>query len=53
MTVRLAPSDGDGGVVLTDDGTLGAWLDRGRASAVLLRPDRVVMAASKSVDKPE
>ncbi|MFI9273139.1 bifunctional 3-(3-hydroxy-phenyl)propionate/3-hydroxycinnamic acid hydroxylase [Kitasatospora sp. NPDC052896] len=26
-----------------DDGTLGAWLRRGRADAVLLRPDRVVL----------
>jgi 3-(3-hydroxy-phenyl)propionate hydroxylase len=44
VTVRLA---GPGsGLVLTDDGTLAAWLRRGRATAVLLRPDRVVMAAS-------
>jgi len=28
---------------LGDDGTLAAWLARGRADAVLLRPDRVVM----------
>ncbi len=28
---------------LHDDGTLAAWLARGRADAVLLRPDRVVM----------
>ncbi|MGW7408430.1 bifunctional 3-(3-hydroxy-phenyl)propionate/3-hydroxycinnamic acid hydroxylase MhpA [Streptomyces sp. NPDC054833] len=28
---------------LDDDGTLAAWLARGRADAVLLRPDRVVM----------
>ncbi|MFF3905809.1 bifunctional 3-(3-hydroxy-phenyl)propionate/3-hydroxycinnamic acid hydroxylase [Streptomyces sp. NPDC001848] len=28
---------------LPDDGTLAAWLARGRADAVLLRPDRVVM----------
>ncbi|MER6068060.1 bifunctional 3-(3-hydroxy-phenyl)propionate/3-hydroxycinnamic acid hydroxylase [Streptomyces sp. NPDC001817] len=28
---------------LDDDGTLAAWLSRGRADAVLLRPDRVVM----------
>ncbi|MFD9325100.1 bifunctional 3-(3-hydroxy-phenyl)propionate/3-hydroxycinnamic acid hydroxylase [Streptomyces sp. NPDC060065] len=28
---------------LRDDGTLAAWLRRGRADAVLLRPDRVVM----------
>jgi 3-(3-hydroxy-phenyl)propionate hydroxylase len=30
---------------LADDGTLAAWLARGRADAVLLRPDRVVMDA--------
>ncbi|MFI1769937.1 bifunctional 3-(3-hydroxy-phenyl)propionate/3-hydroxycinnamic acid hydroxylase [Streptomyces sp. NPDC020800] len=28
---------------LDDDGTLADWLERGRADAVLLRPDRVVM----------
>ncbi|MGW3729531.1 bifunctional 3-(3-hydroxy-phenyl)propionate/3-hydroxycinnamic acid hydroxylase, partial [Streptomyces sp. NPDC000851] len=28
---------------LGDDGTLAAWLARGRADAALLRPDRVVM----------
>ncbi|MET8955945.1 bifunctional 3-(3-hydroxy-phenyl)propionate/3-hydroxycinnamic acid hydroxylase [Streptomyces sp. NPDC004533] len=28
---------------LRDDGTVAAWLARGRADAVLLRPDRVVM----------
>ncbi|MFI6341279.1 bifunctional 3-(3-hydroxy-phenyl)propionate/3-hydroxycinnamic acid hydroxylase [Streptomyces sp. NPDC050535] len=28
---------------LRDDGTLAAWLRRGRADAVLLRPDRVVL----------
>ncbi|MFF4398830.1 bifunctional 3-(3-hydroxy-phenyl)propionate/3-hydroxycinnamic acid hydroxylase [Streptomyces sp. NPDC001480] len=28
---------------LSDDGTLAAWLARGRADAVLLRPDRVVL----------
>ncbi|MFE6489978.1 3-(3-hydroxyphenyl)propionate hydroxylase, partial [Streptomyces sp. NPDC057757] len=28
---------------LRDDGTLAAWLRRGRAEAVLVRPDRVVM----------
>ncbi|MFC1439016.1 bifunctional 3-(3-hydroxy-phenyl)propionate/3-hydroxycinnamic acid hydroxylase [Streptacidiphilus sp. N1-10] len=28
---------------LNDDGTLAAWLRRGRADAVLVRPDRVVM----------
>ncbi|MEU6356142.1 3-(3-hydroxyphenyl)propionate hydroxylase, partial [Streptomyces sp. NPDC047072] len=28
---------------LGDDGTLAAWLRAGRADAVLLRPDRVVM----------
>ena len=39
-TVRLGPG------AVTDDGTLAAWLSRGRATAVLLRPDRVVLAAS-------
>lgn len=33
------------GTEAIDDGTLGEWLRRGRATAVLLRPDRVVMAA--------
>jgi 3-(3-hydroxy-phenyl)propionate hydroxylase len=28
---------------LDDDGTLAAWLARGRADAALLRPDRVVL----------
>ncbi|MDT7581974.1 MAG: 3-(3-hydroxy-phenyl)propionate hydroxylase, partial [Pseudonocardiales bacterium] len=42
VTVRLSPSEGG----VTDDGTLAAWLARGRATAVLLRPDRVVLAAS-------
>ncbi len=36
---------GDGG--MTDDGTLQAWLRRGRATAVLLRPDRVVLATDR------
>ena len=31
---------------VTDGGTLAAWLRRGRATAVLLRPDRVVLAAA-------
>jgi 3-(3-hydroxy-phenyl)propionate hydroxylase len=46
--VRLAPADPRPaeGVVVADDGTLGAWLRRGRAGAVLLRPDRVVAAVS-------
>ena len=30
-----------------DDGTLRAWLRRGRARAVLLRPDRVVLATGR------
>jgi 3-(3-hydroxy-phenyl)propionate hydroxylase len=38
-TVRL-------GHDVTDGGTLAAWLRRGRATAVLLRPDRVVLAAA-------
>ena len=33
-------------VTVADDGTLAAWLRRGRATAVLLRPDRVVVASS-------
>jgi 3-(3-hydroxy-phenyl)propionate hydroxylase len=46
--VRLATADPRPaeGVVVADDGTLGAWLRRGRAGAVLLRPDRVVAAVS-------
>ena len=47
-TVRLAstggPEEEAGCPVVTDDGTLRDWLDRGRAGAVLLRPDRVVLA---------
>jgi 3-(3-hydroxy-phenyl)propionate hydroxylase len=42
VTVRLGPGPGE----VTDDGAVGAWLRRGRASAVLLRPDRIVTAAS-------
>jgi 3-(3-hydroxy-phenyl)propionate hydroxylase len=34
-------------VVLEDDGGLGRWLRRGRAAAVLVRPDRVVLAAAR------
>ncbi|WP_063770980.1 bifunctional 3-(3-hydroxy-phenyl)propionate/3-hydroxycinnamic acid hydroxylase MhpA [Streptacidiphilus neutrinimicus] len=42
-TVRLNgyPLPGETGVL--DDGTLTAWLNRSRADAVLLRPDRVVL----------
>jgi 3-(3-hydroxy-phenyl)propionate hydroxylase len=40
-TVRL-------GHDLVDDGTLGEWLAAGRASAALVRPDRVVQATSPS-----
>lgn len=48
-TVHLASAPGRApasDVVAADDGTLLRWLRRGRASAVLLRPDRVVLAAS-------
>ncbi|WP_282702293.1 bifunctional 3-(3-hydroxy-phenyl)propionate/3-hydroxycinnamic acid hydroxylase [Streptomyces sp. CC219B] len=38
LGVRTIPATG-----LGDDGTLAAWLRAGRADAVLLRPDRVVM----------
>jgi 3-(3-hydroxy-phenyl)propionate hydroxylase len=34
------------GADVADDGQLAAWLARGRASAALLRPDRIVMATS-------
>jgi 3-(3-hydroxy-phenyl)propionate hydroxylase len=49
-TVRVAtpqpgPGPVPGEVLVLDDGTLDAWLRGGRASAVLLRPDRVVIAA--------
>jgi 3-(3-hydroxy-phenyl)propionate hydroxylase len=43
--VALAPGGAD--LTVGDDGTLRAWLRRGRASAVLLRPDRVVAAVSR------
>jgi 3-(3-hydroxy-phenyl)propionate hydroxylase len=33
---------------ITDDGTLSRWLRRGRATTVLLRPDRIVLAASRA-----
>jgi 3-(3-hydroxy-phenyl)propionate hydroxylase len=47
VTVRLAPcSAGADDVVVSDDGTLRAWLRRGRATAALLRPDRVVVAVT-------
>ncbi|MFB7370736.1 bifunctional 3-(3-hydroxy-phenyl)propionate/3-hydroxycinnamic acid hydroxylase [Streptomyces sp. NPDC056222] len=35
-----------GETVVVDDGTLAAWLRAGRADAVLLRPDRVVMTTA-------
>lgn len=44
--LRLGSGAGDE-VSLLDDGTLRAWLDAGRASAVLLRPDRVVSGATR------
>ncbi len=46
-TVRLdhGVGDADADVVITDDGTLAGWLRRGRAQAVLLRPDRVVASS--------
>lgn len=44
-TVDLAPSGTDR--VISDDGTLRAWMHRGRATAVLLRPDRVVAAVTR------
>jgi 3-(3-hydroxy-phenyl)propionate hydroxylase len=46
VTVRPAGSGTGAGTVVADDGALAAWLDRGRATAVLLRPDRVVAAAT-------
>ncbi len=41
-----APAGGWADVVLRDDGTLAAWLRRGRATAALVRPDRIVAATS-------
>jgi 3-(3-hydroxy-phenyl)propionate hydroxylase len=48
-----------GDTAVTDDGTLAAWLCAGRADAVLLRPDRVVLDtvpaggdASRLLDAP-
>jgi 3-(3-hydroxy-phenyl)propionate hydroxylase len=41
--VRLGPGSA-GADTITDDGTVRAWLSRGHARAVLLRPDRVVLA---------
>ncbi len=47
VAVRLAaPGRQPGGGAVADDGTLHAWLRRGRATAALLRPDRVVMAVT-------
>ena len=37
---------------LSDDGTLAAWLRRGGASTVLLRPDRVVLVTAASASAP-
>ncbi|MBV7695674.1 bifunctional 3-(3-hydroxy-phenyl)propionate/3-hydroxycinnamic acid hydroxylase [Streptomyces sp. TRM70350] len=44
--VRIDVPDGAtaGDTAVIDDGTLAAWLRTGRADAVLLRPDRVVMS---------
>ncbi len=39
-----APAEG----VIADDGTLSRWLRRGQATTVLLRPDRIVLAASRT-----
>ncbi|HZG92289.1 MAG TPA: bifunctional 3-(3-hydroxy-phenyl)propionate/3-hydroxycinnamic acid hydroxylase [Pseudonocardia sp.] len=49
-TVRLGgpPAVAGADTVITDDGTLTAWLAAGRTGAVLLRPDRVVRAAGRS-----
>lgn len=44
-TVDLAASGADR--VISDDGTLRAWMHRGRVTAVLLRPDRVVAAVTR------
>ncbi|MFI6357249.1 hypothetical protein ACIBJF_32415 [Streptomyces sp. NPDC050743] len=42
--VRLGSTDAaEGETAVTDDGTLAARLRAGRADAVLLRPDRVVL----------
>ncbi len=46
--VAQGPGGGDADVVATDDGPLRAWLEGGRADAVLLRPDRVVSGAHRS-----
>lgn len=49
-TVVVAPAGcalpAGGGSTVVDDGTLVGWLRHGRATAVLLRPDRVVLAAA-------
>jgi len=45
--VALEPATGDADFTIGDDGTLRSWLRRGRATAVLLRPDRVVSAVSR------
>jgi 3-(3-hydroxy-phenyl)propionate hydroxylase len=37
---------------LQDGGVLGRWLDRGRATTVLIRPDRTVLAMSRSRSRP-
>lgn len=47
-TVGLAPASGPD-LVVADDGTLRGWLRSGRAAAVLLRPDRIVLAAQPDV----
>jgi 3-(3-hydroxy-phenyl)propionate hydroxylase len=42
--VQIGPGDGE--VVLADGGPLRAWLRDGGCAAVLLRPDRVVLASA-------
>jgi 3-(3-hydroxy-phenyl)propionate hydroxylase len=47
---HVAPAVKGAEVVLRDDGTLAAWLSGGRATAALLRPDRIV--ASTAAQRP-
>ncbi|HWM01293.1 MAG TPA: bifunctional 3-(3-hydroxy-phenyl)propionate/3-hydroxycinnamic acid hydroxylase [Actinophytocola sp.] len=44
--------DDDADATIADDRTLTAWLRRGRAGAVLLRPDRVVMSSAGVAGQP-
>lgn len=47
-SVTVATDAAGGGRGIVDDGALGAWLRRGRTTAVLLRPDRIVLGTGRN-----